>query len=108
MHICLDPSDQTLAFAGEELVKYLRLLALPSGSYSVSLSVDAGMGPADSYRYHFSTSGGAIAGSNSRSVLLGVYFPHLATPTILTATAPGIGRNWKRVSVKSGGHPKHS
>lgn len=75
MRICLqvDPSDQTLVFAGAELVKFLRLLPLPSGDYPVTLSVDAAMGPEDSCRYAFSASAGAIAGSNSRSVLLGVY-----------------------------------
>lgn len=75
MRICLqaDLSDQTLAFAGEELVRFLGLLPLPPGDYSVSMLVEEAAGPEDSYRYCFSPSGGVVAGSSSRSVLLGVY-----------------------------------
>lgn len=75
MNICLqaDPSDKILVFAGAELVKYLGLLSLTSGEYPVSLWVEDDMGPEDGYRYCFTESGGAVVGSNSRSVLLGIY-----------------------------------
>lgn len=67
--------SQILSFAWQELQAHLQLLPVCfSGEYPVSLLVDPDLSAEnDSYRYRFSASGGRIAGSNPRSVLLGVY-----------------------------------
>ena len=65
--------NPTLAFAARELTDHMALLSLPEERYlPVVLRVDPAL-PGDSYRYAFSWEGGYIVGSNSRSVLLGVY-----------------------------------
>ena len=65
--------NPTLAFAARELTDHMALLSIPEDRCQpVALRVDPEL-PGDSYRYAFSQEGGYVLGSNSRSVLLGVY-----------------------------------
>lgn len=70
---CYPKEDPTLAFAARELTAHMALLPLDENrDLPVVLGVDKTL-PGDSYRYGFAREGGYIQGSNSRSVLLGVY-----------------------------------
>ena len=64
---------QTVAFAGQELRRYLhRMLPHFEGECSVSLQVEE-KADNDSFMIHMTPTGGSVTGSNPRSVLLGVY-----------------------------------
>ena len=63
----------TLLFAGQELQRHLAMLDVPCEQLSVSLRLDQPQQELDRYRYRFTEQEGFVAGSNPRSVLLGVY-----------------------------------
>ncbi len=75
MMVISGSGDATLAFAGEELRAHLQRLPVSfPPDYPVSLKVEPSLcGHGDSYRYCFAAGAGTVAGSNPRSVLLGVY-----------------------------------
>ncbi len=66
---------EELNFAGEELIRHLNMLSVPLENYVLTLRVDSALeaGGMDSYCFAFGPDSGYIAGSNARSVLLGVY-----------------------------------
>jgi len=67
-------AEKTLSFAGKELCRYLeRMLKREEGVFSVSLGVSGDGSDSDGFRVDMGPEGGAVTGSNPRSVLLGVY-----------------------------------
>lgn len=83
LSLLLEEDDPVLKFAAGELAAHLNLLPIKGGRgneaeeepYSVNLRIDRDICPTakDGFYYEFTKRSGLIAGSNSRSVLLGVY-----------------------------------
>ena len=75
MTLTIQPNDEILSFAGEELISHFDMLRVSTDGMEVTLRVDGSLSPqgADSWCFEFSRERGTISGSNERSVLLGVY-----------------------------------
>lgn len=75
IRLTLMPEQETLIFAGQELVSHLRMLDLELDDYEITLRMDAEQSSVgdDHYSFAFDKTDSWVTGSNPYSVLLGVY-----------------------------------